>query len=67
MSAFCQKDRLHSPVDPILASNMRLAYLQYKRKQERISDELAKKREKFHIKKDGKSKCKVAEKNPNEC
>ena len=63
MSAFCQKDRLYSPVDPILASNMRLAYLQYKEKQEINRAELAKRREGFHIKKDGKRKCKVVEEN----
>ena len=63
MSAFCQKDRLYSPVDPILASNMRLAYSQYKEKQEINRDELAKRREGYHIKKDGKTKCKVVEEN----
>ena len=63
MSAFCRKDRLYSPIDPILASNMRLAYSRYKEKQERNRDKLSKRRERFHIKKDGKTKCKVVEEN----
>ena len=46
-----------------VASNMRLAYSRYKEKQERNRDELAKRRERFHIKKDGKTKCKKAEEN----
>ena len=63
MSAFCLKDRLYSPVDSILTSNMRLAYSRYKEKQERNRDKLAKRRERFHTKKDGKTKCKVVEEN----
>ena len=64
MSAFCQKDRLYSrPVDPILASNMRFAYSRYKEKQERNRDKLVKRRERFHIKKDGRTKCIVVEEN----
>ena len=46
-----------------VASNMRLAYSRYKEKQERNRDELAKRRERFHIKKDGKTKCKKVEEN----
>ena len=43
---------------------MHLAYSRYKEKQERNRDELAKRRERFPIKKDGKTKsCKVVEEN----
>ena len=43
---------------------MHLAYSQYKEKQERNRDELVKRRERFPIKKDGKTKCcKVVEEN----
>ena len=43
---------------------MHLAYSRYKEKQERNRDKLAKRRERFPIKKDGKTKsCKVVEEN----